>query len=88
MGRDRLPKGDSREITVEVRNEHHLRLPSVTMLVRVDRVAPSPNGSLASTPTRTPTRSCEPPQRLVPEFGLAGRVGSHVLLRTPFIPFG
>lgn len=30
IGRDRLPKGDSREVTVEVRNEHGERVLTVT----------------------------------------------------------
>jgi hypothetical protein len=42
IGRDRLPKGDSREITVEVRNEHRQRVLTVTVTMKIDRVDPSP----------------------------------------------
>jgi hypothetical protein len=42
IGRDRLPKGDSREVTVEVRNEHRQRVLTVTVSMVVHRVAPEP----------------------------------------------
>jgi Domain of unknown function (DUF6894) len=31
IGRDRLPKGDTRDVTVEVRNEHGQRVLTVTL---------------------------------------------------------
>ena len=42
IGRDRLPKGDSREITVEVRNEHRQRVLTVKVSMDIDRVEPPP----------------------------------------------
>ena len=42
IGRDRLPQGDSREITVEVRNEHRQRVLTVKVSMGIDRVEPSP----------------------------------------------
>ncbi|WP_205769630.1 hypothetical protein [Microvirga sp. KLBC 81] len=42
IGRDRLPKGDSREVTVEVRNEHQQRVLTVKVLLEIDRVEPPP----------------------------------------------
>jgi hypothetical protein len=42
IGRDRLPKGDARDITIEVRNEHRQRVLTVTVALHIDRVAPSP----------------------------------------------
>ena len=42
IGRDRLPKGDSREITIEVRDEHHRRVLTVKVSLEVDRVEPPP----------------------------------------------
>jgi len=42
IGRDRLPKGDSREITVEVRNEHRQRVLTVTVSMVIHRVDPEP----------------------------------------------
>ena len=42
IGRDRLPTGDSRAITVEVRNEHRQRVLTITVSMQVDRVAPPP----------------------------------------------
>jgi len=40
MGRDRLPKGGSRKINMEVRNEHRQRLLTVTVSLHVERVHP------------------------------------------------
>jgi hypothetical protein len=34
IGRDRLPKGDVREVTVEIRNEHRQRVLTVTVSMR------------------------------------------------------
>ena len=42
IGRDRLPKGDVRNITVEMRNEHRQRVLTITVSMEVDRVDPSP----------------------------------------------
>jgi hypothetical protein len=42
MGRDRLPKGEAREITVEVKNEHRQRVLTVTVSMHLDRVYPEP----------------------------------------------
>jgi hypothetical protein len=42
IGRDRLPTSDSREITVEVKNEHRQRLLTIKVSMEVDRVDPSP----------------------------------------------
>jgi hypothetical protein len=42
IGRDRLPKGDAREVTIEVRNEHRQRVLTVKVSMDVDRVEPPP----------------------------------------------
>ncbi len=42
IGRDRLPKGDAREVTVEVRNEHRQRVLTVKVSMEIDRVEPPP----------------------------------------------
>ena len=42
IGRDRLPTGDSREIPVEVRNEHRQRVLTVKVSMEIDRVEPPP----------------------------------------------
>lgn len=42
IGRDRLPKGDAREVTIEVRNEHRQRVLTVTVSMEIDRVEPQP----------------------------------------------
>jgi hypothetical protein len=42
IGRDRRPKDDSREVTVEVRNEHRQRVLTVKVSMEVDRVEPPP----------------------------------------------
>jgi hypothetical protein len=47
IGRDRLPKGDSREVVVEVNNEHRQRLLIITVSMAVDRVEPTPEPSCA-----------------------------------------
>ena len=38
IGRDQLPKGDAREITVEVRNEQNQQVTTVRVAMQVDRV--------------------------------------------------
>jgi len=42
IGWDRLPKGDTREVTVEMRNEHGQRVLTVTVFMEINRVDPSP----------------------------------------------
>jgi hypothetical protein len=42
MGWDRLPKGDAREITVELKNEHRQRVLTVTVSMEIHRVDPEP----------------------------------------------
>jgi len=42
IARDLLPKGDAREVTIEVRNEHRQRLLTVTVSMHIERVHPSP----------------------------------------------
>ncbi len=42
IGRDSLPKGDAREVTVEIRNEHHQRVLTVTVSMQIHRVDPEP----------------------------------------------
>jgi hypothetical protein len=40
IGRGRLPKGDAREVTIEVRNEHRQRVLTIKVSMEVDRVEP------------------------------------------------
>ncbi len=42
IGRDQLPKGDAREITVELKNEHCQRVLTVTVSMEIHRVHPEP----------------------------------------------
>jgi len=42
IGRDRLPKRDAREVTVEVRNEHSQRVLTVKVSIEIDKVEPPP----------------------------------------------
>lgn len=42
IGRDRLPKGDAREVTVEIRDEHSQQVLTVKVSMEVDRVEPPP----------------------------------------------
>ncbi len=42
IGRDKLPKGGTRNITIEVRNEHGQRVLTVAVSMRVERVHPPP----------------------------------------------
>jgi hypothetical protein len=42
IGRDRLPTGDAREVTVEVRNEPRQRVLTIKVSMEVDRVEPQP----------------------------------------------
>jgi hypothetical protein len=45
MGKDRLPRGDTREVTVEVRDENQKRVLTVGVHLIIDRVQPSASGS-------------------------------------------
>jgi hypothetical protein len=47
IGRDRLPKGDTRAVTVEVRNEQGHRVLIVNVSMEVDRLEPPPASSRA-----------------------------------------
>jgi hypothetical protein len=49
MGRYRLPSGDTRDITVEVSNEHRQRVLTVRVSIEIDRVAPPPIAPSGST---------------------------------------
>ena len=42
IGRDVLPRGDSRDVTIEVCNEHRQRVLTVRVSMEIDRVAPPP----------------------------------------------
>jgi hypothetical protein len=42
IGRDWLPKGDAREVTVKVKNEHRKRVLTVTVSIEFHRVDPEP----------------------------------------------
>jgi hypothetical protein len=43
IGRDLLPKGTARSITVEVRNQHGQRVVTATVALALDRVDPEPS---------------------------------------------
>lgn len=42
LGRDRLPRGDTRDVTVEVRDENQKRVLTVGVTLTIDRVDPQP----------------------------------------------
>jgi hypothetical protein len=42
IGRDLLPKGTARDVTIEVRDEHGQRVATVTIIMQVERVVPPP----------------------------------------------
>ena len=42
IGHDQLPKGDTRAVTIELRNEHGQRVLTVKVSMEVDRVDPEP----------------------------------------------
>jgi hypothetical protein len=46
IGRDLLPKGCARSVTVEVRNMHGQRVVTATVTMAVDRVDPEPTPPL------------------------------------------
>jgi len=45
IGRDRLPKGEARAVTVELRNEDRQRVLTVRVSMEIDRVEPPPKPS-------------------------------------------
>ena len=53
IGRDKLPKGGTRDITIEVRNEHGQRVLTVAISMHIDRVAPPPTAPGGLTPLDT-----------------------------------
>ena len=48
IGRDLLPRGDAREVTIEVRNEHKQRVLTITVSMHLDRVHPSPEPPISN----------------------------------------
>ena len=42
IGRDLLPKGDVRDVTIEVRNEHKQRVLTIRLTMETERVHPEP----------------------------------------------
>ena len=42
IGRDRLPKGDAQEVTIELKNEHRQRVLTVTVAIEINPVDPEP----------------------------------------------
>ncbi len=42
IGKDRLPRGDTRDVTVEVRDERSRRVVTVRVELHIDRVDPPP----------------------------------------------
>jgi hypothetical protein len=42
IGRELLPKGDAREVTVELKNKHRQRVLTVTVSLEIHRVDPPP----------------------------------------------
>ena len=40
MGRDCLPKGGDRDLTIEVRNQHRMRVLTVTVVMKIERNYP------------------------------------------------
>jgi hypothetical protein len=42
IGKERLPRGDTRDVTVEVRNERRQRVLTVKASLEIDRVHPEP----------------------------------------------
>jgi uncharacterized protein DUF6894 len=56
IGRDQLPKGDARAVTIEVRNEQGQRVLTVTVSMEVERVDPEPTPPVREdSPRMTPT---------------------------------
>jgi hypothetical protein len=45
IGRDRLPKGETRAVTVELRDEHRQRVLTIKVFMEIDRVDPPPKHS-------------------------------------------
>jgi hypothetical protein len=42
IGRERLPKREARDVTIEVRDEHKQRVCTVTVAMMIERVNPEP----------------------------------------------
>jgi hypothetical protein len=42
IGRDRLPKGEIRDVTIELKNEHRQRVLTVTVSMEIHLVDPEP----------------------------------------------
>ncbi len=63
IGRDRLPKGGAREVTIEVRNAHRQRVLTVKVSMEIDRVEPPPQPRAGETIVRRfpigPLGNCE-----------------------------
>ncbi len=53
IGRDHLPKGGDREVTIEVRDEHSQRVLTVTVSMHIDRVESPPGATDGLTPLET-----------------------------------
>jgi len=53
IGRDKLPKGGPRDVTVEVRNEHGQLVLTVTVSMHLERMAPPPAAPGGLTPLET-----------------------------------
>ena len=53
IGRDQFAKGDARDITIEVRDEHGQRVRTATVSMRIDRVEPPPGVTDGLTPLET-----------------------------------
>jgi hypothetical protein len=53
IGRDLLPKGCARSITVEVRNEYGQRIITATVTLALDRVDPEPKAPLTQLQAET-----------------------------------
>lgn len=47
IGKDTLPQGDAREVTVEVRNEHGQQVLTIVVAMSVYRVDPAPTAPAA-----------------------------------------
>jgi hypothetical protein len=42
IGRDRLPKGEIRDVTIDLKNEHRQRVLTLTVSMEIHRVDPEP----------------------------------------------
>jgi hypothetical protein len=67
IGRDRLPKGDAREVTVELRNEYGQRVLTVTVSMEIKRVDPPPQPrarKASATSRKCDYGACRPRRRI------------------------